>query len=208
MAAPTARQLKAAHCTVRKIQRPMTVYHCTESSSHAPTDQQWIVGCRECLIEQYCNSTDFFRPKHIYEEDDESRPGISQFIMNPQSSVVTIETTGDSFVLNSAQDFITHWLSTGRCELLWNNRHQTPNILVREVGYGKTGSGTTAIGRFTREYTGVLIAKALAPDAHPYPVDPKVATADLQTWPWKCHCGAKAPVAQSVCLACAQSAQR
>jgi len=183
----------------------MTVYNCTASSSHAPTDQRFLIGCRDCLIEQYSNSTDFFRTKHVYEEGDEIRPGVSQFIIDPRSSDVTIKSTGDTFTLDSAQDFITHWLSTGRCDLMWNTRHRTANILVREVGYGETGSGTTAAGKFTRNYTGVMIAKALSSDAHPYPVDPTKVTADLEKWTWICECGAKAPVGKSICHACLQS---
>jgi len=185
----------------------MTVYNCTATSSHIPTDQRSIVGCRDCIIEEYSNSTDFFRSKHVYKDGDEITPGISQFLIDPQSNIVTIQSTGDTFILDSAQDFITHWLSSGRSELLWNTRHKSPNILVSIVDYGETGSGTTTKGKFTREYTGVIIAKALSSDAHPYPVDPTIATADLQPWPWVCECGAKAPVDESTCYSCVQSSQ-
>ena len=183
----------------------MCQYSCTSHSSHSATDQRWLVGCRDCLVEQYSESTDFFRPKHVYQTGDPVVPGITQFVMDPRRSMVTIESTGESFVLDSASDFIAHWLSSDRADLMWSPRHNSPNILVREADYGVTGSGTTMIGKFTSDLTGVLVAKALA-DAHPFPVNPGEVAGYLVTWPWVCGCGAKAPEGEAVCLACSQRA--
>jgi hypothetical protein len=132
------------------------------------------------------------------------KPGVTQFAQDPRSSVVTIESSGEQFRLDSARAFISHWLSSERAELKWNTRHQTPNILISHANYGVTGSGTTAIGRFTSNLTGVLIAKALGPDSHPYPVNPGAVASDVTDWPWRCPCGAKAPYNTNQCLACAQ----
>ena len=183
------------------------MYRCASHSSHAPTDQNWLVGCRDCLVDQYSASTDFFRPKHVYESGDEIRPGITQFVQDPRSSVVTIESSGEKFRLDSPFGFISHWLSSGRADLKWNTRHQTPNILVSQVDYGVAGSGTTAMGRFTSDVTGVLIAKALTSDAHPYPVNPGAVAWHLTDWPSTCACGAKAPQNAIQCLACTQRSE-
>jgi len=182
----------------------VSVYICSKHSSHSPTDQNWLVGCRDCLVGQYSDSTDFFRRKHVYDQGDAIQPGVTQFVDDPRTSVITIESSGEEFRLDSPQAFISHWLSSDRAELTWNTRHNTPNILVRQVDHGMTGSGTTAIGRFTSNVTGVLVAKALGSDAHPYPVTPGVVSSDLTDWPWRCPCGAKAPPDQSECLVCAQ----
>ena len=182
----------------------MSLYNCTSHSSHAPTDQRWIVGCRDCLVERYSRSTDFFRPKHVYDEGDPIVPGVTQFRMDPQNSIVTIQSSGEQFVLDSSSDFIGHWLSSGRAELMWNQKHRSANLLVRQVDYGVTGSGTTMVGEFTSDLTGILVAKALA-DAHPFPVNPGEAAEYLSSWQWVCGCGAKAPEGSSTCLACQQS---
>jgi hypothetical protein len=182
----------------------MSYYSCTSHGTHARTDQRWLVGCRDCLVLRYSASTDFFRPKHVYAPGDPIEPGVTQFVMDPRTSTVTIESTGEQFVLDSANDFIGHWLSSGRAELMWHPRHQAPNILIRDVGYGVTGSGTTMVGQFTSDLTGILIAKAMT-DPHPYPVNPGLAAGYLTAWPWVCGCGAKAPEGQTVCLACRQS---
>lgn len=179
-----------------------SMYTCGSYSSHAPTNQNWLVGCRDCLVERYSNSTDFFRSKHVYGAGSPIVPGVTQFVQDPRTSVVTIQSTGEQFVLDSPRDFISHWLSSGRAELKWSTRHRTPNVLVSHVDYGVTGSGTTAVGRFTSDVTGVLVAKALGPDAHPYPVTPGAVASDLTDWPWRCSCGAKAPQGMTKCLGC------
>ena len=181
----------------------MSYYSCTSHSTHAPTDQRWLVGCRDCLVRNYSESTDFFRPKHVYKRGDPIVPSVTQFVLDPRTSTVTIESTGEKFVLDSSSDFVDHWLSSGRAELMWNREHGSPNILVRQVDYGITGSGTTMVGKFTSNLTGILVAKAFT-EAHPFPVNPGDAVAYLSLWPWVCGCGAKAPEGQAVCLACRQ----
>lgn len=99
---------------------------------------------------------------------------------------------------------VLYRVPTSRCSLKWNQRHQSANLLVTNAGYGVTGSGTTMVGKFTSNLTGVLVAKALGPDAHPYPVNPGNAAQYLTEWPWRCSCGALAPQNTTRCLSCQQ----
>ena len=182
----------------------MTLYSCTSHSTHAPTDQRWLVGCRDCLVEEYSGSTDFFRQKHLNDPAFPPVPGATRFIPDPRTSRVTIESSGEEFLLDSPKAFIEHWMSSERASLKWNTRHNTPNVLVPEVGYGVTGSGTTVLGTHSSQVTGLLVAKAFSSDAHPYPVNPGLAASDLSDWLWKCDCGALAPQGALQCLACQQ----
>lgn len=183
----------------------MSYYSCTSHTSHSPTNQGWIVGCRDCLVDEYAESTGFFRPKHLPDPDAFPVDGATRFLPDPTNSCVTIESTGEQFVLDSPRDFIDYWMSSGRASLMWNQRHNTPNILVSQVDYGVTGSGTTTLGVFSSDVTGLVVAKALGADAHPYPVDPGFAAKDLTDWPWRCSCGALAPQGTARCLACQQA---
>lgn len=107
-------------------------------------------------------------------------------------------------MLDSPRAFIGHWMSSERASLKWNTRHGTPNVLVHEVGYGVTGSGTTVVGTHTSQVTGLVVAKAFSSEAHPYPVNPGLAVRDLTDWRWRCTCGSFAPQGSSECLACQQ----
>ena len=184
----------------------MSLYHCPVDPAHAPTDQRYWVGCRQCAIAGYASSTSFFTPKHVYSDGDPIRPGISSFTYNPSTHSLTIASSGETVILDSASGFIDHWIHPSRGSLKWNTKHQSANWLARQVDYGVTGSGTTMVGKFTSELTGVLVAKADDPDAHAYPVNPYgQAVRDLVDWPWTCACGACAPRGSARCLACLSS---
>lgn len=178
-------------------------YSCSSSTAHEPTDQGEMIGCRDCRVDQFAGSTGFFRSKHIYEEGDPQTPEVSYFTYDPSDHSLSIATTGETVILDDAEDFIRHWLTRG--DLYWNEKHQSANWLTPQVEYGVTGSGTTKVGEFTSDLSGVLVAKLFEPDAHPYPVDPEgQAVKDLEAWPWMCSCGGKAPRGESVCLGCRQ----
>lgn len=184
----------------------MTFYNCKSSTSHQPTDQNHWIGCLNCAIEQYSESTDFFREKHLYQPGDEIKMGVSYFTYDPSDHSLSIASTGETVILDDEAKFIQHWLDPARGELKWNEQHQSANWLTRKVAYGVTGSGSTKAGEFTSELTGILVAKARDPDAHPYPVNPSgPAVQYLVDWPWRCRdCGAKAPEHTGACLGCQQ----
>jgi hypothetical protein len=156
------------------------------------------------MIEQYSRSTGFFTRKHTYQPGDPIQPGISYFTYDPSEHALSIASTGETVVLDSSSDFVSHWLESSRASLMWNAKYGTANILVPEVGYGVTGSGTTMVGRFTSDLTGLLVADALD-NAHVFPVNPGgQAVRDLVPWPHVCSCGAMTPPGSRRCLSCEQ----
>ena len=186
----------------------MTYYSCTSHSTHAPTDQSNFVGCRECVIDQYSQSTQFLTEKHIHIEGDEIKPFVSCFTFDHSNHTLTIESTGEAIVLKSLSDFVGHWLKPERGNLHWNQKYGNANWLAHDVGY-KTGSWSTAAGStaFTSDLTGIQVAKFLEPDAHGFPVNPgdPHITQDLVAWPFTCACGNRAPENQTRCLVCQMS---
>jgi len=158
------------------------------------------------MVEQYSRSTGFFTRKHLYQPGDPIQPGLSYFTYDPSAHTLSIASTGETVVLDSSSDFVSHWLDPSRASVMWNSKYRTANIVVPEVGYGVTGSGTTMAGRFTSALTGLLVADALG-DAHAFPVDPGgQAVHDLVPWPHVCACGAMKAPGSRPCLACQQRA--
>ncbi len=181
----------------------MTAYSCTSSTSHPPTNQNHWVGCLTCSIDEWDATTDFFRPKHVHKLGDPIPRYVSKFTYDPANKRLSIDSTGETVTIENKQGFLDHWMESARGELMWNPKHESANYIVRKVGYGLTGSYSTAEGEFTSDVSGVLIAKALT-DAHPFPVNPGRAEADLVSWPWKCQCGAMCMPEQTICLGCRQ----
>jgi len=184
----------------------MTLYHCSIDTSHPPTDQGWLVGCRACRLDQYSASSAFFTAKHL--PGAPSNDYVSSFTYDPSTHSLTFIGQQGRIVLDSPIAFIDHWLDPSRAELLWNSRHSSPNILVREAGYGATGSGTTFLGALSSELTGLQVARALSAEAHAYPVNPGHVKSDLAAWPWRCACSSLAPQGARACLACSAEPRR
>lgn len=184
----------------------MRLYRCAVNSAHAPTDPRSWIGCRQCWVEQQAASTGFFTPKHVYKAGDPIRQWASAFTYNPSKHSLTIDSTGETATLDSASGFIGYWTDPARGQLYWNTKHRTANWLTPEVGYGVTGSWSTATsGKFTSDVTGILVAGLYSSNPHAYPVSPGHVMRDLQPWPWRCACGAAISQGQTKCLACQQS---
>jgi hypothetical protein len=173
------------------------------NTSHPPTDQFWLVGCRMCLVEQYASSSSFFSTKHL--PGGSQSPYASCFTYHPSSHSLSFPDSGAIVVVDSQRAFIECWLAESRASLMWNSKHSSANFLVKHVPYGSTGSGTTLVGALHSNLTGLQVGRALDSGAHAYPVNPGFVSSDLTEWPWRCRCGALAPKGASLCLACSSS---
>ncbi len=184
----------------------MATYRCT-NNAHPPTDQRSWIGCRQCWVERQAASTAFFTRKHVWGEGDPIRQWVSAFTYNPSNHSLTIDSTGETMVLDSAAGFIGHWVDPTRGQLYWNTKHQSANWLAPTVGYGETGSWSTSTGgKFTSNVKGILVAKVFDSEAHAMPINPDHVLSYLTHWPWRCvACGALAPQGQSRCLVCQRS---
>ena len=183
----------------------MTMYHCTANGAHAPTDQRDFVGCRACWVERQAASTGFFTTKHVWKPGDPIRQWVSAFTYNPSNHSLTIDSTGERVVLDSASGFIGYWTDPSRGKLYWNTKHRSANWLTPAVGYGETGSYSTAAGgKFTSNVKGILVARVFDADAHAMPVRAENMAGYLTDWPWRCACGSLAPKGQTRCYSCLQ----
>jgi len=185
------------------------MYTCSVNPAHPPTDQRWWIGCHACWVEdQVGNPTRFFTKKHVHMPGDPIQQYVSAFTYNPSSHSLTIKSTGESVVLDSSSRFINYWTASSMGQLYWNKKHQSANWLTPHVGYGASGSWSTAQGRkFTSNLSGILVASVYA-NPHAFPVHAAHLTGELEPWHWRCACGGLAPPTQVRCLACQQKSSR
>lgn len=180
------------------------LYRCTHDPSHGLTDQRSWVGCRKCWIERNAaNATRFF-DAHLHQPGSAWTPFRSEFTYDQIRSTFTFSDPGGTVAISSPPEWLDYVTLPSRCSWRWNSKHNTPNLWVPEVGWGATGSGTTSPRSAPSDYTGILVANALA-DPHAYPINPSgYATADLIPYIWRCACGSMAPPTKASCMACEQ----
>jgi len=184
----------------------MTLYRCTLNPSHPPTDQRFWIGCHQCWVEQRATKpAAFFTTKHVHKPGDPINQWESKFTYDPSNHSLSIDSTGETVTLSATSHFINYWTDPARGELYWNKKHKSANWLTPQVGYGVTGSWSTATsGAFTSDLTGIQVAGLYSTKPHAYPVNPGYAMGDLETWPWRCACGAAMGQGEKKCLACRQ----